>query len=174
VLTALASSCASGPSLESGAQDAGSGEASACTPYAPPSSFDPTAPRVSFVSDVLPVLTASCGLAGCHASPTASEGDLYLGPDGAAVLANLVDVPSEDLPSMPRVKPGTPGDSFLLYKIDADACSLAGCGGAVCSEAMPQGSPLLAEASRLLVRAWIDQGAVSDLPDAGARDASGD
>jgi hypothetical protein len=84
-----------------------------------------------------------------------------------------VNVPSVEFPVMNRVKPGVPYASYLLHRIDGDACALLGCTDAVCNELMPQGGPALDESKRLTIRAWIAQGAVSDLPDAGTSGDAG-
>jgi hypothetical protein len=136
---------------------------------------------VSFSTDVLTIFATSCAIPSCHGSATASQGGLYLGSNPGEVYANLVGVASTEYPSMDRVKPGDPTNSFLLRRIDGDSCSLAGCTSSACVELMPQGGPSLAEAALLTVRAWIAQGAVSDVSDdagstsdASAPDGSGD
>ena len=67
---------------------------------------------------------------------------------------------------MPRIKAGDPANSYLLHRIDGDACTLAGCTSAACSELMPQGGPRSPRPKRLTIRGWIAQGALSDVPDA--------
>jgi hypothetical protein len=62
---------------------------------------------------------------------------------------------------MARVKAGDTGESFLLHKVNGDACALAGCTDD-CAESMPQGLPLLAEADRMKLFAWVAQGATDD------------
>ncbi len=164
------------PASSAGPDSGGGGaDSGACAAYAPPPTFDPTTPAVSFTNDVFPVFAASCAFSDCHGSLDASEDGLYLGADVDAVYKGLVNVASENLPSMPLVKPGTPGDSFLLYKLDGDACTLAGCSSGTCSALMPDGNPTpLDEATRLTIRAWIAQGALSDAPHAGADDGGSD
>jgi hypothetical protein len=166
---------------DSGATEEGGsagGEGGACQGFVPPTSFNPSSPVVSFASDVLPIFQASCGFLTCHGAVTGSQAGMYLGTNGAPVdangslvYANLVGVASTDLPSMLRVDPGDPANSFLLHRIDDDACTLPGCTTTECSELMPQGGQQLPEANLLAVRAWIAQGAVNDLPDAGPLDA---
>jgi hypothetical protein len=93
---------------------------------------------------------------------------MYLGTDAAKTYANIVSVTSTEYPSMVRVKPGDTANSYLLHRIDNDACTLSGCTSTACAELMPQGnSTTLPEAQLLTIRGWIAQGAVSDVPDAG-------
>lgn len=130
---------------------------------------------MSFTNDVLPIFGASCSLSSsCHNSTDTSPGGIYLGTQGALVYSNLVNVTSIELPTMVRIKPGDPAASYLLHRIDGDACTLAECTDAVCNELMPQGGPALDESKRLTIRAWIAQGALSDLPDAGLAGDAGD
>ena len=169
----LATAVAFGACSSSGAApDAGPvtpDDAATCQVYSPPASFDPTTPAVTFSGGVLPLFAASCAFASCHGSTTAPQGGLFLGGDPARVYANLVGVAATDYPGMERVKPGDPASSYLLHRLDGDACSLAGCTTLACYELMPQGNPTpLPEATRLMIRGWIAQGALSDLPDAGS------
>jgi hypothetical protein len=151
--------------------DTGTGDGDTCQAFVPPASFDPTSPVVTFSGDVLPIFSASCAFVSCHGSETGPQGGVYLGTNSALVYSNLVGVASTYLPTMPRIDPGNPGSSFLLHRVDGDACTLPGCTMAACSELMPQDSTPLPQAELLTLRAWIAQGAASDLPDAGPLDA---
>jgi len=164
------------PGVDSGTDsgataDTGTGDGESCQAFVPPASFDPTSPVVTFTGDVLPIFSASCAFVSCHGSETGPQGGVYLGADSALVYSNLVGVASTYLPAMPRVDPGNPGNSFLLHRVDGDACTLPGCTTTECSELMPQDSTALPEAELLTLRAWVAQGAASDLADAGPRDA---
>jgi hypothetical protein len=150
------------------ALDAGSDSGATCQPFVPPSTFNPSSPAVSFANDVLPILELSCNFSSCHGSTTTSQAGLYLGTRGALVYANLVGVASTELPSMARIKAGDPANSFLLHRIEGDACTLAGCTTTICNELMPQGGPPLDATKVLTVRAWVAQGAVNDLVEADA------
>jgi hypothetical protein len=134
-----------------------------CQAYVPPSTFSPTSPTVTFSADVMPIVLRSCAFASCHGSESGPTGGMYLGADEEATYENIVNVPSNDVPTMMRVKPGDPANSFLQHKIDGDACTVAAC-SATCAELMPQGQDLMAVNDRLTVRAWIAQGAPSDIP----------
>ena len=132
-----------------------------CARYEPPSAFDPNRPAVSFSNDVMPIFGRACAFADCHGG-NPPEGDLFLGKGGQRVFANLVSAPAKILPTMQRVVPGDAANSFLLRKLDDDACVIAGCTGA-CSESMPQALDQLPESERLIIRAWVLQGAVNDI-----------
>jgi hypothetical protein len=146
-------------------------DAGACSAFVPPASFSPTSPAVSFTNDVFPIFETSCAFPSCHGSSSNPQGGMYLGGDEGHVYANLVNEAATEYPSMVRVKPGDTANSFLLHRIDDDACTLPGCTSVACAELMPQYGPMLPEAQLLTVRGWIAQGALSDIPDAGTEDA---
>ena len=149
-------------------------DASTCpAPYVPPASFDPSSPTVSFTASVFPIVSTSCAFSSCHGSLGAPPGGLYLGGDPASVYDDIVNVASTEYPSMVRVKPGDPANSYLLHRIDGDACNLSGCTSTACAELMPQGGPQLPQAELLSVRAWIAQGALSDVADSGTSPPDG-
>jgi hypothetical protein len=160
-----------GGSSGGGSSSGGSpGDGSTCQPYVPPSSFHPSSPQISFSTEVMPIFRSSCGLASCHGSVTSPQAGIYLGnttlagsaSDDSQVYANLIDVASADYPSMERVKPGDLANSYLLHRIDNDACTLPNCTTTACAELMPQGSPQLGISDLNTVRAWIAQGALND------------
>jgi hypothetical protein len=94
------------------------------------------------------VFSVSCVFSACHkgAAPAAEmglEGDAY---------AQIVDVPSMQVPAKVRVKPGDPDGSYLMDKL---------LGKQTVGLQMPQGAML--EAERLdLIRRWILAGAPND------------
>jgi hypothetical protein len=126
---------------------------------------------VSFMADVAPIFAQHCATGGgrCHGDVVTLP---YLGlPEGSAdpatVLANIVGVASGENPAMPYVAPGDPGQSYLIFKIDGDQCTLAqACGkgpfGAefpTCGATMPFLSAQLPVETRDAVRRWVAQGA---------------
>lgn len=134
-------------------------DAGVCTTYVVPASTDLTTPVVSLRNDVMPIFAASCGFVSCHGTTTTANNGLYLGPqtgtaDIAAVRTSLFAKATSI--SMPVVTPGDTGNSYLLHKIDADACKL--CSGA-CGASMPSNSPVMDVARRDVIRRWIAQGA---------------
>jgi hypothetical protein len=122
---------------------------------------------VSFTKDVLPIFEGGCAFSSCHGNASAPQGGMYIGPNAAETYANLVNTTSTEYPSMVRIKPGDVANSFLLHRIDDDACTLSGCTSVACSELMPQGGPALGQADLLTIRGWIAQGAPSDVVTSG-------
>jgi hypothetical protein len=64
---------------------------------------------------------------------------------------NLVNVPSSQIPSLDRVEPGDPDNSYLVWKIEGRA--------GVSGSRMPLGGPFLSQDSINLIRDWIAAGA---------------
>lgn len=91
------------------------------------------------------VLTPNC--TGCHVGANAPQG---LRLDAGNSYALLVNVASTQMPTLLRVKPGDPDNSWLVQKID---------GRATIGGRMPLGRAALPQASIDLVRSWIAAGA---------------
>jgi len=100
-------------------------------------------------SDIQAIWTDSC--AGCHdSSPFASAG-LSLAGDG---WNDIVGVPSDDVPDMFRIRPGSPDDSYLWHKLKGTHLDVGGAG-----VRMPKGDPALSSAELADVERWILDGA---------------
>lgn len=84
----------------------------------------------------------------CHIGASAPEG---LQLDAAHAYDDLVDVPSTEVPSLLRVKPGDPDNSYLVQKIE-------GAPGIEGSQ-MPLGETPLPAATIAAIRQWITDGA---------------
>jgi hypothetical protein len=111
----------------------------------PPS--DATFTRVQSV-----VFTPQCAIAGCHGGPaSAAQEGMPLG-EGLSYDA-IVRVPSRQMPSLLRVAPFDPANSYLVRKITP--------GSAIAGEPMPFGASI-SEADRQLVRDWVARGAPRD------------
>ena len=107
-----------------------------------PSSSDTT---VSFVSEVQPIFTTNCALAGCHVSSgTIAPMSLEAGKS----YANLVNVLSTEDASFYRVKPFNSDSSYLYLKITGAA-----------GTRMPLNKQALGQAQISTIKGWIDQGA---------------
>jgi hypothetical protein len=92
--------------------------------------FDPTLyDTVCFQSEILPVFKNGCAVSGCHSS-NGEEMDLS---DYQGIRAGVM--------------PGNPAQSHIYQHITASL-----------NEPMPPGNPL-AEADRIRIRIWIEQGA---------------
>jgi hypothetical protein len=91
------------------------------------------------------VFTPIC--AACHAGAGAPQG---LRLDAANSYDLLVGVPSNENASVMRVKPGDPGHSYLIQKLE---------GSAAVGARMPFGGPYLDAATIDVIRQWITDGA---------------
>jgi hypothetical protein len=127
---ALAASCGSGSGYGSG----GGGGGGPLT--------------ANFSSIQANVFTPIC--ATCHAGASAPHG---LRLDGSNSYALLVGVPSDEQPSILRVKANDPDNSYLVQKIQGNAAS---------GERMPAGMPALPQATIDTIRQWITNGATND------------
>ena len=108
----------------------------------------PTNPTLSL--DVQPIFTASCAVAGCHTGTAPAEGlDLSAGN----TFVNTVGIPSAQLPSMNRITPGDPSQSYLVHKIEGTQASVGGAGSR-----MPLGRAALSSTQIATIRAWITSG----------------
>lgn len=90
-------------------------------------------PRVDFCTEVLPILAAKCGTGACHGEGGAAAMGLVLTtPEGIARtaighVARETETTGRSAPesegrlfgvAMPRIAPGSPGSSWLLYKTE--------------------------------------------------------
>jgi cytochrome c5 len=91
----------------------------------------------------------------CHAGANAPAG---LRLDAANSYAMLVGVASVERPSILRVAPGDPNNSYLVQKLE---------GTAAVGERMPAGLPPLPQSEINIVRQWITDGALPGSPSSG-------
>jgi hypothetical protein len=91
------------------------------------------------------IFTPICSV--CHAGASAPEG-LRLDAQNSYNL--LVGVPSTEVPSLLRVKPGDPADSYIIQKLE---------GHAAVGGQMPLGGPYLPSTTIAFVAQWITNGA---------------
>lgn len=91
------------------------------------------------------VFTPVCSV--CHAGAGAPEG---LELDAGHSYALLVGVPSTEVPSVLRVKPGDPDNSYLIQKLR---------GTASVGARMPFGEAALPDATLAVISQWISDGA---------------
>jgi Bacterial Ig-like domain len=97
------------------------------------------------------VFTPIC--APCHSGASAPEG---LQLDAAHSYALLVGVPSTEVPTLDRVKPGDPDDSYIVLKLE-NAPGIIGA-------QMPFGGPYLPQSTIDVIRQWITSGATQGAP----------
>lgn len=93
------------------------------------------------------VFTPICTV--CHAGASAPQG---LRLDASNSYALLVGVPSTEVGSLLRVRPGDPDNSYLIQKLE---------GHAAVGAQMPFGGPYLAAATIAVIRQWISDGAAA-------------
>ncbi len=93
------------------------------------------------------VFTPRC--TSCHAGAAAPQG---LRLEEGMSHALLVNVPSVEVPSLDRVEPGDPANSYLVQKIE---------GTAAVGERMPLGGTPLSQDTIAAIRQWITDGAAA-------------
>lgn len=120
------------------------------TPTEPDDGGDPIDPNATFTRVQNEIFTPTCASVGCH-DPLGRSSELVLSAGRA--YANTVNVPSVEVPSLDRVEPNDPTNSYLYRKIT---------GAGITGERMPQSRPPLSEAQIDLVRDWIRRGAPND------------
>lgn len=106
---------------------------------------DPVVTAVNFSTQIQPIFSGQC--VSCHSGSSAPQG---LRLDSANSFANIVNVPSKEVPSLKRVKPGDPDNSYLVQKVE---------GTAAVGSRMPLGRPALSADNIALIRRWISEGA---------------
>ncbi len=111
---------------------------------------NPPALQPSFASIQQNVFTPLC--TGCHSGATAPQG---LRLDEASSYGLLVGVPSAQQPSIRRVAPGEPRNSYLIHKLE---------GTAAVGARMPLNGTPLAPADIDVIRQWITDGAQPPTP----------
>lgn len=109
---------------------------------------------ITLSADVQPILTANCAFSGCHAGTNPALGqNLSAGQTYAAI----VNVPSQEVPALMRVRPFEPDSSYLVHKIQGTQGSVGGSGGQ-----MPLGGVPLTADQIAIIRAWITAGALDN------------
>ena len=112
----------------------------------------PTAPTLS--GDVQPILTANCAFSGCHAGASPAQG---MNLSDGQTYTNTVNVASNELPSMDRIEPGDPDNSYLVNKVQGTQAGVGGGGGQ-----MPLGGTPLTTEQVDAIRAWVAAGAMNN------------
>ena len=95
------------------------------------------------------VFTPRC--AGCHTGVGANLPGAMNLTNEAASHAALVNVASRQVPSLNRVTPTNPSDSYLIRKLEGDPGIVDG--------RMPAGGPFLDQTTIDSIRLWITNGA---------------
>jgi hypothetical protein len=97
------------------------------------------------------IFTASCALAGCHAGSSPAQG---MNLSAGSAYSNIVNVPSNEQPTLDRIEPNDPAASYLYLKVTGDP--------SIVGEQMPFGGPPLSQTLIDLLRNWIERGAPND------------
>jgi hypothetical protein len=95
------------------------------------------------------IFTPICSV--CHIGGSAPEG---LRLDAADSFNLLVGVPSTEVPSLLRVKPGDPDNSYIIQKLEGHAAV-----GAQMPDGCPTSQPCLTTSTIAFIRQWITNGA---------------
>jgi Ca2+-binding RTX toxin-like protein len=107
--------------------------------------IDPVVTPVDYSSQIQSIFDARC--ISCHIGGGAPQ---QLRLDAANSYSLLVNVASHEVPSLLRVEPGNPDDSYLVQKVE---------GTAAVGSRMPLNSTPLTEEQIALIRRWISEGA---------------
>lgn len=106
--------------------------------------------------DVQPIFTGNCTFSGCHAGSSPAQGMSLV---AGQAFSNVVNVAARELPSMNRVTPNQPDDSYLVHKVQGTHLDV-GVGGS--GSRMPLNRSPLSQSDIDLIRAWIQAGAQSN------------
>ncbi len=110
--------------------------------------------QVTLSGDVQPIFTATCALSGCHAGSNPEEGQNL---SAGQTFANVVNVPSRQLPILNRVTPGRPDSSYLVLKLTGMHLDAGGSG-----DQMPLGGTPLSMNQLGIIGRWILNGALNN------------
>jgi PKD repeat protein len=97
------------------------------------------------------IFTASCAFSGCHGGSSPAQG---LNLSAGSAYSAIVNVPSNQQPTLDRIEPNSPATSYLYLKVIGDP-SISG-------SQMPRGGPPLSATLVNLLRDWIERGAPND------------
>ncbi len=150
----LAVGCSSDPPASTPSADDAGGDA--CVPFTVGASSGATVTR----AEIDTIFERSCSFSSCHGRAP-GEGKLHLPPRATSDwYVEVVNVASTAHPTMKRVVPGDPQNSFLVHKLTDGLCALAkDCVGGDCGERMPQGNDALPADELEKIVEWIRNGA---------------
>ncbi len=109
---------------------------------------------VSFQKLLADVLTPSCAVSFCHKANPPPAAPMVL--EGDTAYAELVNVMASQKPSLMRVKPGDPANSYLMIKLRAMSAN------AYVTTQMPLNRAPLDESALQAIESWIARGAPND------------
>lgn len=102
----------------------------------------------NFSTEIQPILSRSCAIAGCHTGSAPTAG---LNLSAGQSHAGLVNRPSSFVSGAVLVRPGDAAGSYLVTKLTCTSCPAG--------TRMPRFAPPLPTGEIDLIRAWIDGGA---------------
>ena len=105
----------------------------------------------SFASNVAPIFEKRCAVGGCHSIATHQAG---LTLDPSVAYQSIVGVPSTLRPSLERVTPFEPTQSWLVTMISGDDAARPG------TSRMPLATYPLTDNQIATIVRWIEQGAL--------------
>ena len=108
---------------------------------------DPTATLTRVQSEIF---TPTCAVIGCHDTLGRQEGQVLTNGQS---YSNIVNRPSSQNPSLMRIAPGDPANSYLYRKVT---------GAGITGNRMPDFGPPLPDDKIRLIRDWIRRGAPND------------
>jgi hypothetical protein len=120
------------------------------TPTSPIGGPQPPDPTATFTRVQAEVFTPNCTTIACH-DPLGQQSQMVL--IAGRAYANTVNVASVEMPSLRRIAPNDPANSYLYRKIT---------GAGITGDRMPLQQPPLSDAQIALVRNWILRGAPND------------
>lgn len=97
------------------------------------------------------IFTASCAFSGCHGGSSPAQG---LNLSAGSAYSAIVNVPSNERPTLDRIEPNDPAASYLYLKVIGDP--------SIVGSQMPLGGQPLSAALIDLLRDWIERGAPND------------
>ena len=107
--------------------------------------------RPQFSSIFRNVIKPNCAIPGCHVG-TMPESQLNM-ENADFTYQQLVGKPSTFMPDWQLVQPGDAGRSYIIQKLT---------GGTIVGERMPSGKPPLPDTVIVIIREWIDSGALQN------------
>jgi hypothetical protein len=90
-----------------------------------------------------------CAQAGCHVGASAQQGLMLDSADNS--FEDLVGIASTEAPSLLRVNPDNPDNSYLVHKIEGRST--------IVGAQMPLNQPALSGPQIVAIRSWIQNGA---------------
>lgn len=110
----------------------------------------PIDPTATFTRVQTQIFTPTCAAIGCH-DPLGRQQQMVL--TAGQAYTNIVNRASTENPSLLRIVPNDPANSYLYRKIT---------GSGITGDRMPQAQTPLTDAQIALVRDWIRRGAPND------------